>query len=81
MENIAKQAVSPGAAGNAISSTLAKPTQSQELAQIIVGCLMKMPTLNAPITKLMERNAEIAVMNEESLSDSNTDVGKKAEPP
>lgn len=51
VEDIDKKTVNFGAADNVISSRLDKLSDSQELTQNIVSCLMKTSTLTAPVTK------------------------------
>lgn len=77
VEDIAKQAVSSGAADEAISSILNTLTGSQKVAQNIVGCLMKTPEFTAFITYLVRRHVGIAIVKEAKLYDPSTDVGKK----
>lgn len=77
--DIVKQTVNRDAVDNIICSSDDMPTESSKFAQSIVGCLMKMPTITAPITKLVEIHAETAFMNEEKCYHTSTFVEKENE--
>lgn len=83
MKDIFKQALNRVAADNDISSKLDRPTEFQAFAREIVECLIKPASLPDPFTKLVKRNAEIAVMNKSKLHDQNENVGRneKVTPP
>lgn len=75
--DIAKQAVNRGVADNAISLRLDRLTRSQDIGQRTVGCLLKTPIFTAPITKLVNRNAEIVFTKEAEFYVPGTNVGKE----
>lgn len=77
IEDIVKQAVNHGAVDNFISSGLKSLTESQEVTQNIVVCLIKTPIFTASIAKPVKTDAEIAVMNEAKLYDPNSNTGTK----
>lgn len=73
MEGIVKQTVNCDAVDNANSSRLYSSTEPQEFAQSVVDCLMKTPTFTARINKLIKKEAEI-FMNEEEFYNQSTNV-------
>lgn len=74
---IVKQTVNCVAADNAIRLRGDRLTEPQVFAQIITGLLTKSTTSTAPISKLVMRNAEIAVMYRAKFYDPSKKVGKE----
>lgn len=72
MEDIAKLAVNCNAADNAISWAPDMLIEFQVFAENIVGFLLNKTTLEAPVTKLVRRHAELAVINDANFYNSCT---------
>lgn len=81
VEDIVEQSVDRAAGDSAIGSRLDMLTESQAFAQNIVGGLTKTAKFTAPITKLVKRHAELAVMNKAEFFDRSTNVGKEHKEP
>lgn len=68
--DLVRHAVDHGAAGNAFGSRLDSLAKAHEFANHILGCLVKASTFKAPITKLVRKCAEVAVVDGTKVYDS-----------
>lgn len=79
VEEIVKQVVIRRAADNTISSRLDTLMYCQELLRNIAVCLIKTFTFTAPITKLVKRDAELAIKAKTKFYDPTTIADKRPE--
>lgn len=57
VEDIVRQPVNHGAPDSTISSRSDRFTESQQFAQNVIGCVMRISTFTVTITKPIRRNA------------------------
>lgn len=74
-----KQALDPDAVDYATSSRLNTFPILRSLYKNIVCLLIKTAVLTAPITKMVKKHAELAVVNKAEFYDTSTKVGRKSQ--